>query len=115
METRERVQLNLFAHFNANCSTFFQQYFLRHNFNNKVYAIRRRKEQLKQSLQEKLHMLNDIQAEIPKSAHKKPPAMPEEHADEYVEKNLEIIMTMPKEPPNPAVMSEHVIHYVMVV
>lgn len=79
-----------------------------------MYAIRRKKERLKNFLQAKLQLLNDIQNEIPKSAHKKPPAMPEEHEDEYMEKNLEVVMTMPKEPPNPATMSEHTIQRVMV-
>lgn len=79
-----------------------------------MYAIRRKKEKLKRFLQTKLQLLNDIQNEIPKSAHKKPPAMPDEHEDEYMEKNLDVVMTMPKEPPNPAAMSEQTIQYVLV-
>lgn len=76
--------------------------------------MRSEKERLKQFLQQKLQLLSEIQSELPKNAHKKAPAMPEEHEEEYMERNLEVVMTIPKEPPNPAAASEHVIRYVMV-
>lgn len=77
--------------------------------------MRNRKEKLKQSLKEKLHILEDIQREIPKNRHLKPPPMPQEYAEEYMEKNLEVVITVPKEPPNPTAITETVIHYVMVI
>lgn len=77
--------------------------------------MRRRKEKLKMFLQEKLQMLDDVQQEIPKNIHKKPPPMPQEYEEEYMEKNLEVVMTIPEEPPNPTVIHESVIRYVMVI
>lgn len=88
-----------------------RQYFLRHNFNNKVFTMRRKKEQLKTYLREGRTLLEDIRGEIPQEAHEKPPDMPAEHEEEYMERNLEVIMTLPEEPSRPSSsQSERVSH-----
>lgn len=79
-----------------------------------MYAMRKRKENLKQFLREKLQILEDVQREIPKNIHMKAPPMPKEYEEGYMEKNLEVVITIPEEPPNPMSMQDSTLHYVMV-
>lgn len=101
LNTREKVCC-AFLHLSALNGFYFQQFFLRHNYNIEVHEMRDRKKELREFLFNMHEKLESIHLEIPKELHKEGPPVPDISENLYMEANLEVVVGVPNpEEPDP--------------